>query len=263
MTEAQLKPSGPAYIGQAILVIDHAIDDRVRGRTFEAEEHFASIVKAEAKSTNVDSAATPDTPRLVLADNHKQIFLSQSRMQFVLSFERGFGVRKAHEVITKHVDNFFHAASKFQRLDANSEIGFVLLLNQPCANEQGELADFLASKFYSGKRLGSPSTFELKLGFETEQRLFKNLNFRIYEVKQMMIPPGGQGVMKIADVPTTEQGIGCTLDVNTRPRVRKHDKTEFMQSASDVLSAMEHMLSSDLAEISPALASQFGVIHAR
>lgn len=246
------------YVSQVFLVIDHAIDNKVRVRLDDAEVCFSSIVSAEAKSTNLDPDAPPDAPRLTMSDNHKQISLAQSRMQLVLNFDGGFDIQKASQVIQKTAANFFNAASSFQPLDDKTRVGLIVHVNQPCESSKELMSQYLAAKLYSGKSLSTLSTFEIKLGFQTESNLYKNFSFNIYELREFKVPPGMQRqrsiMVNIESIPTTEVGIASILDINNRPRIGSKLQgvsVSFDQTSIDIVEGMLHMLQHDRHELLP------------
>lgn len=251
-------PSSFPYISQAFLVATHQLDSDVRTRIAEAEKCFSAFVSGEAKSTNVDLHTPPQVTRLLIADGSKNLALSQNRIQLEFNFEPDFELEKALKVILNKALPFFEAVSKFQTVDAESMIGFVINLQWPSTQSKMEVSQILASHFYSNKLLGEFDSFEMKLGFRSELHLYKNVGISAYEIREFEMPrPQASRFVNIdiASVPVKEVGIGINLDVNNRLRIGAGRKPEFdyVSSAQAVVEQMKSLVNDEIYDLLPAL----------
>jgi len=254
--QSPLRYRRAAYISDAVVVIDHATDESVRVRLGDAETAFSSLVNGDVQATNAPRDSGPDSPRLLIAGNHKQVVLSDARTQLHMSFEQSdLSMEKALHVAIKNAEQFCAAAARFVTLDESSQVGFIVRLNQPTENPHSEVSQYLADCLYKGKTIGNMNSFEVRLGFETSDALFRNFNFGVYEIRQLPLPDQKNKTVKVrvADIPVAEVGLNCSLDVNNRPRVQAGaSRYPFEDSAKAVLRAMEEMATTQIAEFVPA-----------
>lgn len=210
----------PAYVGQVFAVVDHEPDERVRYRLAEAEDAFKHVAKGEFRSTNVKSDAPPEVPRFELKDGKKHLLIAQSRMQLGLTFDISMDADKAYDVARKLAQSFFEAAAVFRKLDTHTVVGLVVHVNQPSDAPREVLAEAVANQLYKGPAVGKMASFEMRIGFETDDGILKVIALNPYELRKIEFKPefGAKNFIDINmdKVPISETGLSWVLDVNNK-----------------------------------------------
>jgi hypothetical protein len=249
MTDA-FEFTSPPYLGQVFVVVDHDRDDQVRYKLAEAEKAFSSVVKGEFRATNVPSDAPPEIPRFELREGKRHLLVAQSRLQLGMSFDIAVDPDRSYEIARKYAKKFLEAANGFRSLGPQATMGFVLHINQPSARPKSEVASFVAKQLYKGASVGSLESIDIRLGFKSQNGLYRNFSFNSYEVRQFDVPLELRNKnfveINVEQIPIAEQGLASVLDINNKARAAIQEATSqvsYLESVEQLLQGMDEMFS--------------------
>lgn len=239
------KPTG-CYIAQVICVAKHVPDRKVRFRTADVEDAFKSIVNAQPTFTNVDDNLPANVPRFLIAQGHKQILITQESVQLTLNFgTTDEGLQQTFEVVARNLAKFWVGVQKFVAASNMRDTGALLTINYPSKAPREQLAQYLSTRFYHGKSYGTVATFDLKLGFNFEGRLFKNFGVNIYEMREGLIVGNAlnpqPAMLDVSKFKITEQGYALFVDVNNRPSFEGNTQQDESNSFNTIVDELRKM----------------------
>ena len=210
-----------AYIAQAICILNHALDKRVRYRQEEAESIFGTAFQTQSQQTNVPDDFEPSAPRLIFQNGHRQLMLSQSLVQLVLGFENSEKtLDQQMDIIFKNIADIHSRAQKFQPSGWTGEVGVIFVVNVPSDLGRDALSENVFSRFIKLERLYDTASVALKVGFKTKENLYLNFEIDVYELRKTIFDPGLQPkAIDISAIPVHEMGYSFKVDVNNKPRL--------------------------------------------
>jgi len=240
------------FIHQCIAVGSFSIDKEIKYKLKQTEDAFKAIIKAQVTSTNAHDLSPPDAPRLILESHNKQIAITQTSAQLVLTFEKtGKSIEDCFEIISKNLLEFKRGFDQLIPDENRKEFGLVLSIRAPSKIEKDILHDKLFDKFLKSKKQGSISTFEVKYGFVSEDNLFKNYMVNVYQLRKSIINPvdfESPTFIKVNELPVAETGIAVLFDVNDRPKYLSENKADG-ESFSKLLETLKAMTFDELPDL--------------
>jgi hypothetical protein len=225
------------YISQAIFYSAHAVDNRMRYRQEEAESAFGQLFNVQSQQTNVPDDFDPAAPRLIFQSAHKQLLISKNSTQLVLGFE---GADKSITTqIDIVVDNIQKALKKLSVFaSCTGEVGFVLNFSFPSSASRSEMSEAVFDKFLKLPKSHGVASSSVKVGFQTSDSLFLNLEVDVYEVRKGVLRSSGLSVQNIdvSLLELQEAGYSFKVDINNKPKVGS--KLDYFEESERVIAAM-------------------------
>ena len=229
------------YISQAIFYSAHAADNRMRYRQEEAESTFGQLFNVQSQQTNVPDDFDPAAPRLIFQAPHKQFLLSKKSTQLVLGFE---GANKPISAqIDIVVDNIQKVIKKLPLfVDCTGEVGFILSFNFPSSESRSEMSQAVFNKFLKMPENHAVASSSVKVGFQTSDFLFLNLEVDVYESRRGLLQSNGLSVQSV-DISTLEfheAGYSFKVDINNKPKIES--KLNYSEESEGVVVAMKNYM---------------------
>lgn len=206
------------YISQAVLIVGHDLDKRIRYKQEQAEGIFGPLFGMQSQQTNLPDDFDPAAPRLIFQHGKKQLIVSQVASQLTLGFESGLGKgwKEQVEIFIKNVNELGRLLCKFHD-KLNGEVGVVFSLSIPSDASKNELTKKIFDSYISFKELGEIASSSFKVGFKTEDDFYLNFEADVYEMRGGAVS-NFSGVIDIRSLPVHEVGFLFKIDLNNRPR---------------------------------------------
>lgn len=215
-----------AYISQAVYLVGHQPDKRVRYRQEEAEQAFRSLFSTQSQQTNVPDEVDPSAPRLLFQAPHKQLLLSQVSVQLTLGFESA-SKDLAHqlEIIARNVRDVQNRIEQYKPKNELKEGALVFSINFPTPLSRDAMADYIHRRFFQIDPIASVASASYKAGYLTPDEFFLNIEVDVYEMRRAEInqPQIGMQTINFLDMPIVEQGYGVKIDINNKPQLSRAD----------------------------------------
>lgn len=208
---------GKAYISQAIILAQHENDKRIRYRQEEADIVFGPLMNTSSIQTNVPDDVDPSVPRLIFQTNTKHLHLSKSVTQGMCTFlNNEKGLDQQISIITRNFKKLAEAIPRFQK--TTGEAGLVITINFPANEDRSKLSEELFTNYLKIPKLHNIASTSVKVGFQTEKKLFLNFESDVYEVRKVLLEPGVDQVVDLSDDSAHERGFAFKVDINNKPR---------------------------------------------
>lgn len=228
-----------AYINQAILLVQHATDNRLRYRQEEAEKAFSSVMNVQSQQTNVPDDFDPNAARLLFQSSSKQLMLSKVAVQALLVFEDSDKNWKEQlGIIKKNFANISSKIPKFQ--EPTGGVSVILTFNVPSTMSRVEMSSTVVDRYLSVPRDDGDdvASGSFKVGFKTKDDLFYNYEIDVYEMKRFEVPFGSAPQeIDFSTLPVSEAGYSIKVDINNKPRTGNHKA--YMEEFKDVFDSIE------------------------
>lgn len=232
---------GKGYISQAIFYSAHATDNRMRYRQEEAESTFGQLFNVQSQQTNVPDDFDPAAPRLIFQAAHKQFLLSKNSSQLVLGFEGSDKTIAAQiDIIVDNVRKLLKKLSSFA--NCTGEVGFILNFNFPSSESRLAMCEAVYEKFLKFPKKHDVASTSVKIGFQTPDLLFLNLEVDVYEMRKGLLSANNLNVHNI-DVSTLElqeTGYSFKVDINNKPKVGS--QLHIFEESEKVIEAMKEYM---------------------
>lgn len=234
-----------AYISQAIFISSTSHNDRVRYRQEDAESIFGSLFGTQSQQTNIPDELDPSAPRLIFQSAHKQFLISKNSAQLVLGFQSADKPLKTQIDVIR--DNILKVAKKVYEFgDVTGELGLVVTFNLPRTEQRTELSKKIYDKFLRIPQYGSLASSSFKVGFETEQQLYLNLEVDVYEMRKGLINQAQLDIQTIdfSKLEVQETGFSFKVDINNKPRIGALN--DYMTEIDLIMRSMDDFISDKL-----------------
>ncbi len=211
-------------LSSATLVIAHEVNQKTRFRMEEVETVFGGFISGPAQATNANGPVPHEAPRLVLKQGHKLLSFSNANVQLSMDFdENKMELGSAFEIAERNASQLLSLLPKYQDPSTLREIGFIftVLYRARDGVAVGDILSKLADQ-YSGPRLGKFVSFDLRVGFDTDDGFYTNFALNGYELRKATFNPSDSpGMMRfnVDELPLEEHGIQVMIDINNRPSV--------------------------------------------
>ncbi|CRL97376.1 hypothetical protein [Pseudomonas sp. 28 E 9] len=234
-----------AYISQAIFISSTSHNDRVRYRQEDAENIFGSLFGSQSQQTNIPDELDASAPRLIFQSAHKQFLISKNSAQLVLGFQNADKPLKTQTDVIR--ENVLKVAKKVYEFgEVTGELGLVVTFNLPRTEPRTELSKKIYDKFLRTPAYGTLASSSFKVGFETEQKLYLNLEVDVYEMRRGVFNKTHVDVQNIdfSKLEVQETGFSFKVDINNKPRFGSHES--YITEVELVMRSLDEFISTRL-----------------
>lgn len=219
------------YIDSATYVVTFQTNEKIRLKQADAEKAFGPMFPdVQSIQTNVPDDYDPNAPRLIMQVAKKNLTISQVAAQLTLNFKSSSKpLPEQLDIIEKNINSFCLAVSKFIKEEFIEHQGFIISLNYKTKQTQQEMNEYLFKRFFRVEPYVEPyvevASTNFRIGFKTSDLLFINFEASAYEIREAKIKQGANKMLRVKDIPVTEEGYNLKVDVNNRPMFMADSKS--------------------------------------
>ena len=234
------------YIRNATYVVRFETDLEMRSKQANFERAFGALFsQKESINANTPNAAHRDRPRFIYSMNDKQLVISQSHIQFSLTFDR-YGIEEAKriEIIKKNFEGIEKALTQFLEGRQIFETGLVVALHYPSDLTDAEMAASIYERFVKFPERGEVVSTDVKVGYKVDGNHFLSLGAAVYQQGEGVVevgPGDAVPVFNTSDLKVSERGIVLTFDLNDKPRTTRSNQVA-QRDAAEISRQVMHLV---------------------
>lgn len=237
------------YIDSATYVVTFQRNEEVRLKQADAEKAFGSMFPdVQSIQTNIPDDYDPDAPRLIMQVAKKTLTISQVAAQLTLSFKSSSKpLPEQLDIIEKNINSFCSAVREFIKEEFIEHQGFIISLNYKTKQTQQEMSDYLFKRFFRVEPYGEVASTNFRIGFKTSDLLFINFEAAAYEIREAKIKQGANKMLRVKDIPITEEGYNLKVDVNNRPMFMADSKSlPYIEAGKSIRKKMQDTIENEI-----------------
>ena len=237
------------YIDSATYVVTFQMNEKIRLKQADAEKAFGSMFPSvQSIQTNVPDDYDPTAPRLIMQVAKKTLTITQVAAQLTLSFKSSSKpLPEQLDIIEKNINSFYLAVKEFINEEFIEHQGFIISLNYKTKQTQQEMSEYLFKQFFRVKPYGEVASTNFRIGFKTSDLLFINFEASAYEIRETKIKHGENKMLRVKDIPITEEGYNLKVDVNNRPMFMADSKSlPYIEAGKSIRKQMRNTIENEI-----------------
>ncbi|MFZ3090344.1 MAG: hypothetical protein WA240_06965 [Nitrospirota bacterium] len=237
------------YIDSATYVVTFQTNEKIRLKQADAEKAFGLMFSnVQSIQTNVPDDYDPNAPRLIMQVAKKTLTITQVAVQLTLSFKSSSKpLPEQLDIIEKNINSFYLAVKEFINEEFIEHQGFIISLNYKTKQTQQEMSEYLFKQFFRVKPYGEVASTNFRIGFKTSDLLFINFEASAYEIRETKIKHGENKMLRVKDIPITEEGYNLKVDVNNRPMFMADSKSlPYIEAGKSIRKQMRNTIENEI-----------------
>lgn len=238
------------FISELIYAISYEKDEGVRLKSREIESSFRNLFKVQSQQTNTPDSADPAQPRIVFSEERKLLMVTQIGVQINVVFTQDDKEKDVITQISKYCHDVYNATVGFRGAVPITESGIVVSVGYPSLRSQEEVITDLFGHFSKVSLPGKAVSFSMKLGYDSGDGYFVNLEPAYYQLREQEIHPSQAGKgqkIKVSDMKLVSSGYEIKIDINNKPTVARG--SDYDKSPEPILGKFKEFLEHDLDNI--------------